>query len=306
MTSPASLDNTLRLPDGRQLGYAEYGSPSGAPVLFFHGAPGSRRSIFADMAEVATQRGVRLIAPERPGYGLSDTSSARTMLDWTGDIAVLTHALGINRYKLIGFSMGSLYALACAHAAPEQVARVAIVGGLAPFSVAGVTEGMAPSGQSLYELARADPDGLRTALAPLADAPAGLITAMATTMPAADQAVLAARAPAFEADVATALRCGVEGFASDFVLASGEWSFPLTEISASVDLWIGSEDRNMPPAMTRHLASVLPHSQMIELPGAGHVCLYTHWNEILDRLTRRSLTGNVRGMYHSPRSLALS
>lgn len=30
------------LPDGRRLAYAEYGDPAGAPVLVFHGMPGSR------------------------------------------------------------------------------------------------------------------------------------------------------------------------------------------------------------------------------------------------------------------------
>lgn len=148
----------------------------------------------------------------------------------------------------------------------------------------GGAEGMAATGRSLHDLARTDPRGLREATAPLADSPAGMLASMAASMPAADQAILAARAPAFEADVAEALRNGVEGFASDFVLAAGEWAFPLAQIRASVDLWIGTEDRNMPPAMTRHLASVLPHSQPFELPGEGHLCLYTHWPAILDRL----------------------
>ena len=32
----------IRLPDGRALGYAEYGDPEGKPVIFFTGAPSSR------------------------------------------------------------------------------------------------------------------------------------------------------------------------------------------------------------------------------------------------------------------------
>ncbi|MGC2344097.1 MAG: alpha/beta hydrolase, partial [Mycobacterium sp.] len=31
------------LPEGRRIGYAEYGDPSGAVVLWFHGTPGARR-----------------------------------------------------------------------------------------------------------------------------------------------------------------------------------------------------------------------------------------------------------------------
>lgn len=280
-----TTDNILRLSDGRTLAYAEYGAPAGMPVLFFHGAPGSRRSIFTDMAAAAAQRGVRLIAPERPGYGLSDVSSGRSVADWTRDVLTLTNALGIEDFKLIGFSMGSLYALACAHALPGRVERVAIVGGFAPMSIAGVTTGMAPSGLALLALAGSDPNGLREALAPLANSPAGTLTGLAASMPAADQALLAARAQAFEADISEALRGGIEGLASDFVLAASEWTFPPAGVEASVDLWIGTEDRNTPPAMTRHLVSVLPHSQLFELPSEGHCCLYAHWQEILDRLT---------------------
>ena len=35
-------DGALRLDDGRALGYAEYGQPDGAPIVYLHGMPGSR------------------------------------------------------------------------------------------------------------------------------------------------------------------------------------------------------------------------------------------------------------------------
>lgn len=231
------------------------------------------------------RRGLRLIAPERPGYGLSDPMSGRSVGDWTSDVLALTHALGINRFKLIGFSTGSLFALACAQALAEQVDRLAIVGGLAPMDVAGVTKGMAASVRSLYDLARTDPSRLREMMTPLADSPDILLATMAGSAPAVDQAMLARRSVEFEADFAESLRGGIEGIACDFVLAAGEWPFQLAEIQTSVDLWIGTEDCNTPPAMTRHLASVLPHSRLFELQGEGHFCLYAHWHEILDRLT---------------------
>ena len=94
-------DQSILLPDGRRLGYAEYGALGGRPVLFFHGAPGSRH-IHADMADVVTRRGIRLIAVERPGYGLSDPQPGRSMLDWPGDVAVLADTLGIAQFSIIG------------------------------------------------------------------------------------------------------------------------------------------------------------------------------------------------------------
>jgi len=281
---PGAADNALRLPDGRRLGYAEYGITAGLPVLFFHGAPGSRRSIFGDMAESAARHGMRLIVPDRPGYGLSDPASGRSVRDWTTDMLALTNALGIDRFKLIGFSMGSLYALACAQAQPSQVERVAIAGGLAPMDVVGVSTGMSATARSLYDLARSDPSALRQIMTPLAGSATDLLAAMAASMPIVDQMLLATHRQWFEADFSESLRSGIEGIACDFVLAAGEWTFPLTEIRATVDLWLGMEDCNTPPAMTHHLVSVLPHSQLFELSGEGHFCIYTHWDDILSKL----------------------
>jgi len=53
--------------------------------LFFHGSPGSRH-IHADMADIAARRKIRLIAVDRPGYGLSDAKHGRTLLNWAEEI----------------------------------------------------------------------------------------------------------------------------------------------------------------------------------------------------------------------------
>ncbi|HZJ25818.1 MAG TPA: hypothetical protein VFF40_02200 [Acidimicrobiia bacterium] len=42
---PPRVEGTITLPDGRHLGFAEYGPSTGRPVLWFHGTPGGRRQI---------------------------------------------------------------------------------------------------------------------------------------------------------------------------------------------------------------------------------------------------------------------
>ena len=37
------VEGTIPLPDGRSLGYAEFGDEHGVLVLWFHGSPGARR-----------------------------------------------------------------------------------------------------------------------------------------------------------------------------------------------------------------------------------------------------------------------
>jgi len=97
--------NVLRLPDGRRVGYAEYGDPDGLPVFALHGTPGSR-FMFALTNEGAQERGLRLIAPERPGYGLSEFRHADSLGDIAADVVALADALGIGRCAIIGVSGG--------------------------------------------------------------------------------------------------------------------------------------------------------------------------------------------------------
>jgi len=276
-------DQSILLPDGRRLGYAEYGALGGRPVLFFHGAPGSRH-IHADMADVVTRRGIRLIAVERPGYGLSDPQPGRSMLDWPGDVAVLADTLGIAQFSIIGFSMGSAYALACAYSLPERVTKVALSGALAPLDAPGVTEGMSPMVSGLYALAQSNPDELRDTFAAVAPSPVALVEAMTASLAEWDKNEVNKRTAEFETEYAQTLCGGVGGVASDFVLASKDWGFPLEGINTEVYLWCGTADQNTPPAMTAHISKMLPNSRTFMLPGEGHLSLYVHWDEILERL----------------------
>ena len=106
----AERAETLRLNDGRILGIAEYGHPGGFPVLAFHGIPGSRRT-FAFADTVARRLQIRLIAPERPGIGLSSPLAQREILDWPGDVAELVETLGLSSFGVIGLSGGGAGAL---------------------------------------------------------------------------------------------------------------------------------------------------------------------------------------------------
>src|SRR4051794_15497018 len=59
--------------DGREFGCIECGDPEGFPLLYLHGAPGSRleagpRGPFADQLKDAS---VRLVGMDRAGYGVS-------------------------------------------------------------------------------------------------------------------------------------------------------------------------------------------------------------------------------------------
>ena len=68
---PPRLEGSSVLDRRRHLGYAEYGAVGGRPVIWFHGTPGARGQIAPQERRLASERGVRLIAIERPGIGAS-------------------------------------------------------------------------------------------------------------------------------------------------------------------------------------------------------------------------------------------
>ena len=93
----ALTQGTIKLPDGRALGWAEYGDPQGIPVLYFHGWPSSRlEGAFAD--EPARTRGIRLIALDRPGFGLSDLQEDRRIITWPSDVEAFADAVKIDNF----------------------------------------------------------------------------------------------------------------------------------------------------------------------------------------------------------------
>jgi pimeloyl-ACP methyl ester carboxylesterase len=104
---------SIQLKDNRNLGFAEYGKRDGVPVLYFHGTPGSRLMPRADIG-VAEKVGIRLIVPDRPGYGVSDFQPARQVVDWPNDVVELADALALARFGIVSVSGGSPYAAACA------------------------------------------------------------------------------------------------------------------------------------------------------------------------------------------------
>ncbi|ORY01443.1 Alpha/Beta hydrolase protein [Clohesyomyces aquaticus] len=114
----ARQDQIFSLPDGRALTFAEYGSSTGTPVLYFHGFPSSRLEASAT-DKLALRRRLRIIAIDRPGFGLSTPQHGRTILDWVTDVQNFAAGMKIDRFAVLGLSGGGPYALACAYGLPR-------------------------------------------------------------------------------------------------------------------------------------------------------------------------------------------
>ena len=125
-----NIDLTIKLKDGRKLGYADLGNPDANSVVFhFHGFPGSRLEAML-LANKATSE-YRIISIDRPGMGLSDFKKNRTLLDWPDDVIELADALEIDKFAVEGISGGGPYAAACAYKIPKRLTSCGIISGVA-------------------------------------------------------------------------------------------------------------------------------------------------------------------------------
>ncbi|KAF2226972.1 Alpha/Beta hydrolase protein [Elsinoe ampelina] len=121
---------TCTLPDGRKIGYTQYGSPTGQPIFFLHGLPGSRIEA-AHLDEAGKRHNARVIGIDRPGIGLSTAQPGRTVVSAAQDVDRLATHLDIPCYGVLGVSGGGPPALACAATLPpDRLKAVSIVCGL--------------------------------------------------------------------------------------------------------------------------------------------------------------------------------
>src|SRR5262245_53465567 len=82
-----SNDNALvRVPDGRQLSYADVGDPAATRVIIYHhGLPGCRLESCVYHEALMARPGVRMLAVDRPGIGRSSPDPRASILSWPAD-----------------------------------------------------------------------------------------------------------------------------------------------------------------------------------------------------------------------------
>jgi pimeloyl-ACP methyl ester carboxylesterase len=280
----ARIDKRIRLRSGRRLGYAEYGRADGWPVLFFHGFPGSRyegRLLDA----TARRKGVRLIAPDRPGFGLSDFKPGRRIVHWPFDVAELADRLGVGRFSVLGYSGGGPYAAICAHRLSHRLLATGILSGMGPTDAPSGVQGMRLFGQLELALARRTPWMAaylyRLAYWGIRHRPGRVLSWVQGRLPEPDQAVLEDPqvAQVVEDSFAESARLGTRGGEWELTLLSNPWGVRLGEIRAPVDLWHGELDITVPAAMARYVAETLPRCRATFYRREGHFSLACHYTE---------------------------
>ena len=292
---------TLTLPDGRVLAWAEYGDPDGAPLIFHHGIPSSRMAA-AVLDGAADRNGVRLIAPDRPGYGLSDPKPGRRIPDWPADVKALADHLGLPTFSVAAISAGLPYTLACALQMPQRLDRVAIVSGLGRIENAQTLDGMSYEWRLIYSLflksRRLASLWMRGYGRAAKRRPERVLAQQIKRMPPVDGEILGRSQISANriADLQQAFRQGPAAAGDEALLHIEPWGFELGDVDFPVSLWQGALDESHPLGMGRRIASCLPQCRPLYVDEVGSLSFITHADAVFANIFPERASGSALAM----------
>jgi pimeloyl-ACP methyl ester carboxylesterase len=242
----------------------DVGDRAGVPVVYLHGGGDSRLSRDPDDG-IASELGVRLLAVDRCGPAVP----GRTLLGFAAELLACVGARGVGRFGVIGWSAGGPHALAVAAAAPERVARVALV---ASMPVPDGVRALPPPVQTAMRLARISPRMTAHGFERW-----GKTATPPTGSQATDDAYARGRVESF--------RAGGEWLARELAYLGRPWGFGLAEVLAPVSLWWGERDTVTPPSIALDFERRLPNAELHLVDGT-HQLLFSRWREILVAASR--------------------
>src|SRR4051794_34310503 len=271
--TPTEHESSLQLPDGRTLSYASWGDP-GRPVVVVLDGPGSR-GLARGAAPAAVELGLRLVAPDRPGFFGSTPAPGRTVADWPADHAALLDVLEAGHAGILGQSGGSPFAYTVAAALPQRTSGVAMVGALAPLDDrTNLNEVRGPVRTGL-KLARRAPWLLRLLFGGMsrsaAKNPEKAARKMLEDLPAADIREVECDPALFDMHVQAMgeILSRPDAMVRELRLMAAPWGVDLGSIAVPVAFWSGDGDTTHPTSHSRRLAETLGGVPVHVVPGAA-------------------------------------
>lgn len=275
MTWTPPPTHELTTPDHRLVRYCLYGPATGTPVVSLPGVPGTRWER-PDATTAYERAGLRVLIPDRPGYGGSTRQPGRTVADIAHDIRQLADTMGWARFAVLGHSGGGPHALACTALLPDRVTRCAVVAGIAPPDAHDIdflgTD--LPGRTGDFRLAAQGEAALRPHLERAAP---DILARWQATSPSDDGRTQRLRAMFLDS---------LDGWIDDKVALAHPWGFHVDTITAPVGIWHGRDDPNSPRSHAMWLLSHVPTAEDHAYAG-GHEPDDAIWQQVHDWLAHR-------------------
>jgi pimeloyl-ACP methyl ester carboxylesterase len=271
----------------------EYGDPQGQPVLTFHGVPACGAGFdFADAP--ARERGLRIVAPDRPGIGRSSAVDGWSIADYPPMVARLADALGVDRFGVWGYSGGGPYAVAVAASLTDRVSRIAVAAGMGQIGDWATVDEFEKTDRQMLGLCVKHPRVARAVLGTTGwlarKSPKIAYGSFLKQLSETDRAVadrLGSPAEAMALFTQAFLE-GARGVVDDYRAIAGQWGVDLDAIKAPVRIFQGTADTMVPRRHSEELAKRIAGAELTLWPGEGHLGTINHVEEILDWLAAAS------------------
>ncbi|HRD70394.1 MAG TPA: alpha/beta hydrolase [Legionella sp.] len=272
----------LKLKDGRHLGFAEYGSSNGFPILFVHGLPGSRLEA-EKLHATALKVQVRLIGLDRPGMGLSSPQKNRTLLDYPEDIIEFASLLNLKKFSIVGHSGGAPYVAACAYHISKMLHKAVIVSGMAPLTHPEVMNSLSKTQKLMNWMVRYFPMMVKFMLnmsCKSLENP-NQLRKMLKQLPEVDAKVFENThdKEAIVLALKEAFRQNASWVVEEFKLLLKPWGFDLKQIQCPLIVWQGGNDKQAPVKHAELYAQQVPEAEYKFLEKEGHISLLYNYGE---------------------------
>jgi pimeloyl-ACP methyl ester carboxylesterase len=255
------VSKTLNV-NGLALHYLEWGEADAPPIVCLHGYTGSADA-FNALARHFQDR-FRIVAPDVRGHGESAWSPAGAYqyADQAGDLAEFAGQLGLEKFVLIGTSMGGIIAMTYATEHADRLLGL-VINDIGPEAEAGT--------QRITQMVGSRPDDFAT-----------LEEAMAYRRAASP--ILAARNAEDQHELALGVLRrrpdGRWGWKMDpaYIRQRVEHGAParpplwpaLQALSCPTMVVWGNESDVLSEAQARRMVDVLPRGELVTVPGIGH------------------------------------
>ena len=274
---------SVLLPDGRTLAYRTFGDPEGRVVVNCHGGLLCGLDV-EPFGDAASELGVRIVSPDRPGIGASSPAPGRSTATWADDVRALLDSLGVERASVLGWSMGGQYALACA-ALVDRIDRAVVIAGALPLDDDSNFAQLNAMDRRLTRLSRESRArrvrGFRMLGGMARHAPKLWARQMAKGVVPQEVTALSGLAdPGFASAAAVALEHG-SGMVEEYRAWARPWGFTPEDVKIPTVVWQGDADHLIPPDWGKTLSSRIPGARFELRAGEGHFLGLRHQVEVL-------------------------
>lgn len=274
----------IRLSDGRRLSYRDYGDPRGRCLVSLHEGLGS--SLPPPGAEFLARRlGLRVLAVDRPGFGLSDPRPDYRFETVSQDLAEILTRLAVRDIAVLGIATGAIHALHLAQTMGGRVRLALLATPHAPVrrppadnafqALRRRLEAQPLVAEALFAIVRArrSPRLARRMLERAAAASPG------------DQTMLSANpwfANYISACVGEALAVSTRGPVDELAAFRAAFGAPFPVLAAPVEAWCGAEDIIAPAGLFKSWVGTAATVRPIE--GAGYLMAGARWSDLVTRV----------------------